>query len=138
MKNFELTPKMLSMGGAFYPTGYALIMFPDEQDAKQVASSLEAMSPNVVTDGKEIMLLTPDALLEKLGGADGESHVPLPSVGTEGETLHKYLALAREGNHGLMIPVRSREATERIMEVVRKVPFTYGQKYGTLVIEDLE
>lgn len=137
MKNFELTPKMLSMGGAFYPTGYAMIMFPDEQDARQVASELEAMTPSV-TGGKEIMLLTPASLLAKLGGADGESHVPLPSVGTEGETLHKYVALAREGNHGLMIPAPSRDATERIMEVVRKVPFSYGQKYSTLVIEDLE
>jgi hypothetical protein len=29
MKHFELTKKMLSMGGVFYPTGYAFIMFPD-------------------------------------------------------------------------------------------------------------
>jgi hypothetical protein len=40
MKHFELTQKMLSMGGVFYPTGYSFIMFPDAEDANQVANEL--------------------------------------------------------------------------------------------------
>lgn len=131
MKHFELTQKMLSMGGVFYPTGYAFIMFPDAEDARQVAHELE-----VASDG--VMLLTPDEIIENISQADGHSDVRLPRVGTEGATVHKYVDLAREGHHALMIPVPNKDTTERIMTVVRRVPFSYAQKYHSLAIEDLE
>ena len=131
MKQFELTKKMISMGGTFYPTGYAFIMFPDAEDARQVAQELEVSS-----DG--VMLLTPQEILTDIGQADGHSDVNLPRVGTEGATVHKYVDLAREGHHALMIPVPNKDATERIMTVVRRVPFSYAQKYHSLAIEDLE
>ncbi|SFU54186.1 hypothetical protein SAMN05216350_102464 [Polaromonas sp. YR568] len=131
MKHFELTKKMLSMGGVFYPTGYAFIMFPDPDDARQVAHELE-----VASDG--VMLLTPDEIIDSISHADGHSDVRLPRVGTEGATVHKYVDLAREGHHALMIPVPNKDTTERIMAVVRRVPFSYAQKYHSLAIEDLE
>lgn len=131
MKNFELTPKMLSLGGVFYPTGYAFIMFPDAASAAQVARELEADHPG-------IMLLTPADILTQIGKADDQSDVALPSVGTEGATVRRYVALAGQGHHALMVPAPSQDATERIMEVVRKVPFSYAQRYHLLVIEDLE
>ena len=133
MKEFELTKKMVSMGGAFYPTGYAVIMFPDEATAKQAAEQLE---PGI--DG--IMHLTPHVILRDIGHVDGEekTSVALPSVGTEGATVQKYVNLARDGHHALMIPVDSNDETERVMTVVRALPFSYGQNYRMLVIEDLE
>ncbi|HAL36884.1 MAG TPA: hypothetical protein DCP03_01675 [Polaromonas sp.] len=131
MKDFELTDKMLSMGGVFYPTGYAFIMFPDIEDARQAARELE-------TGRDDILLLTPASILEEIGKVDGLSDVLLPSVGTEGATVHKYVELAQQGHHALMIPVPSHEATERVMTVVRKLPFSYAQKYHMLAIEDLE
>lgn len=139
MKDFELTPKMLTLGGVFYPTGYAFILFPDLEDAMRVARELEAeveVEVEVGSDG--IMLLTPDAILTQIGKADDQSDVALPSVGTEGATVRKYVDLAREGHYALMIPTPSQEATERIMAVVRQVPFSYAQRYHMLVIEDLE
>lgn len=135
MKDFELTPKMLTLSGVFYPTGYAFILFPDLEDATQVARELEAKM-EVGSDG--IMRLTPDAILTQIGKADDQSDVALPSVGTEGATVRKYVDLAREGHCALMIPTPSQEATERIMAVVRQVPFSYAQRYHLLVIEDLE
>lgn len=131
MKDFELTNKMLSMGGVFYPTGYAFIMFPDIEDAKQVARELETASD-------DIMLLTPASILEEIGKADGHSDLSLPSVGTERATVQKYVELAQQGHHALMIPADSEEAAERVMSVVRKRPFSYAQRYHMLVIEDLE
>jgi hypothetical protein len=89
MKDFELTNKMLSMGGVFYPTGYAFIMFPDIENARQAARELE-------TGRDDILLVTPASILEKIGKADGLSDVLLPSVGTEGATVHKYVELAQE------------------------------------------
>ena len=131
MKDFELTNKMLSMGGVFYPTGYAVIMFPDAADARKVAHELEASN-----DG--IMLLSPETILEEISPADGHSDVHLPRVGTEGATVHKFGDLAREGHYGLMVPVHSGEDTERVMAVVRTVPFSYAQRYHSLAMEDLE
>ncbi|MDP3797493.1 MAG: RNA-binding protein [Polaromonas sp.] len=131
MKDFELTSKMLSMGGVFYPTGYAVIMFPDAADARKVASELEASN-----DG--LMLLSPEIILEEISPADGHSDVHLPPVGTEGATVHKFGDLAREGHYGLMVPVHSGEDTERVMAVVRTVPFSYAQRYHSLAMEDLE
>lgn len=131
MKDFELTKKMLSMGGVFYPTGYAFIMFPDIENARQAARELETVSD-------DIMLLTPASILEEIGKADGHSDLSLPSVGTERATVQKYVELAQQGHHALMIPVDSEEAAERVMSVVRKRPFSYAQRYHMLVIEDLE
>ena len=134
MKPFEMHPKMLTMGGAFYPTGYAFIMFPQAEDVEQVAQKLEASG----IQGDHIMHLTPEAVIRHIGGADGESQVRLPSIGTEGHTVHRYLALAREGHHALMVRAPSDKETEALMNVVHGVPFSFGQKYHMLAIEDLE
>jgi hypothetical protein len=41
MKPFSLDSGMTAMiSGAFYPTGYSMIMFPDEKDAKAVGEQL--------------------------------------------------------------------------------------------------
>ena len=136
MKNFELTPKMLSMGGGFYPTGHAFIMFPDAQDAEKVARRLDREMPH--KPGEEVMLLTPDVIVRQIGRVDGHSHMRLPSVGTEGATVHKYVDLAREGHYAILVPAHSDKETERVMDIVREVPFSYAQRYHILAIEDLE
>ncbi|WP_309682251.1 RNA-binding protein [Polaromonas sp.] len=131
MKDFQLTRKMLSLRGSFYPSGYAFIMFPDVDDARQAARELEPRDD-------EIMLLTPADILRDIGKTEVVSDVALPDVGTEKATTRKYVDLAREGHHALMISTHTRDDTERIMTVVRKLPFSYAQKYHSLAIEDLE
>jgi len=37
-----------------------------------------------------------------------------------------------------MVTVGSAKATERVMSVVRTLPFSYAQRYHLLAIEDLE
>jgi hypothetical protein len=134
MKTFALHPKMLTLTGVFYPTGYAFIMFPEGAQAEQAARELEESG----FDGESIMLLEPDTVLREIGKVDGESDVILPSVGTEGATVQKYVALARQGQHALMVHAPSEKETERVMAVVRKQPFSYAQKYHMLAMEDLE
>lgn len=134
MQAFQMTSKMSTMQGVFYPTGYAFFMFPGAEEAEQAARELEAAGFN----GQDIMLLTPEVILREIGGIDGESSVALPSVGTEGATVHKYIDFAREGHHALMVRAPSDKDTERVMAVVRELPFSYGQKYHMLAIEDLE
>src|SRR3990167_8993675 len=93
MKTFALHPKMLTLQGVFYPTGYAFIMFPEAGQAEQAARELEDQG----FDSQAIMPLTPEDILREIGKVDGDSDVTLPSVGTEGATVQKYVTLAREG-----------------------------------------
>lgn len=134
MKNFQLTSSMQTMGGVFYPKGYAFIMFPDAEAAAQVANTLDqpGLHPG------EVMLLDPPTVLRDIGRVDGESDLALPSVGTEGATVRKYVDLAREGHHAVMVHVAGDEDTERIMQLARQAGFSYGQRYHLLAIEDLE
>ena len=134
MKKFELTPSMLTLGGTFYPKGYAFIMFPERSQAERVAHELGR------TAGQNDPPLFLDAatLLRDIGRVDGESEIDLPSVGTEGATVRKYVGLARQGHCALMVRVDSDEATEHVMKAARSASFSYGQRYHLLAIEDLE
>lgn len=134
MKTFELTPKMLTMGGVFYPTGYAVLLFPEASHAEQAVHALEAAG----FAGNTVMLLPPDTILREIGKVDGDWQPGLPSVGTEGHTVDKYIALAHQGHHGVMVHAPSDKDTQRVLAAVRDTPFTYGQKYHMLAMEDLE
>jgi len=131
---FLMNPKMTTIQGVFYPTGYAFIMFPDAENAEEAAKKIEQAG----FSGQHVMFLTPPVILREIGRIDGESSVELPSVGTEGATVNKYINLARKGHHGLMIKAPSDEDSERLMSVVREFPFSYAQKYHMLAMEDLE
>lgn len=135
MKNFELTPDMLTIGGVFYPRGYAVVMFPSVDLAQKVASEIEGIGNKTSSD---IMLLTPADVIRSIGQVKDDSDVQLPSVGTEGATVRKYVEYARQGHHGLMVAVDSSEAAESLMQAARKASFSYGQRYQLLAIQDLE
>ena len=134
MKPFLLDPKMLTLQDVFYPTGYAFLLFPHEQDASHAAAQLEAAG----FGSDDVMLLTPQVILREIGKVDGESDVALPSVGTEGATVRKYIDLARKGHSAVMVKAPSDDDTERVMSAVGSLPFSYGQKYHMLAMQDLE
>ena len=62
----------------------------------------------------------------------------LPSVGTEGATVRKYVDLARKGHCALMVKIDSDEEAEQVMQVARSASFTYAQRYLLLAMQDLE
>ena len=134
MKNFKLTSDMSTMSGTFYPTGYALIMFPNEALAKRAALEIGDTS----APGNTMMFLDASTVVREIGKVEGDSDIVLPSVGTEGATVRKYVDLAREGHCALMIKVNSDIETERVMQSARNASFSYGQRYHLLAIEDLE
>jgi hypothetical protein len=133
MRPFSLESRMLTMGGVFYPKGYLMVMLPTEQDARQLERELQAGG----YQDEEPMLLEPETILEVVGhtvrNADGSA---MPSVGTEAATIHEYERLARLGQYGMMIHARTEKDTQKVMDAVHHVPFTYAQKYRWLVIED--
>ncbi len=133
MKHFELEPDMLTMRGVFYPTGYMFVMFPTEKDARDAEHALEEDGYS----GESISLLTPQEIQEKIVRTVGSADIPMPSAGTEADTVRRFAELASQGHHALMIHAPTGKETEHIMQVLKDAPISYGQKYRHLVIEDL-
>ena len=134
MKKFELSSDMLTMGGTFYPKGYAFIMFPNAMQAERAATEIG----NTAVLSEPVMFLNAATVLRDIGKVEGDSDVVLPSVGTEGATVRKYVDLARKGHCALMVKVDSDEEAERVMQSARGASFSYGQRYHLLAMEDLE
>ena len=134
MNQFHLEPNMLAtFGGAFYPTGYSMVMFPDAKDAARVGQQLieagfEASAVMSVPAAIILSQITPT-----VSGADD----PLPSAGTEGATVRALTELAQKGHAGLLIKTDDEDIADRLMKVVREVPYSMAQRYRALVIEDL-
>jgi hypothetical protein len=133
LMSFSLDPSMIStLGGHFYPTGYSMVMFPDEATAVSAGEELSAQ-----LEDSEVFLLTPAAILSQITPTESDADDPLPSAGTEGATVRAYTKLAKEGHHGLLVKTPDAETAQRMMEVVRRAPYAMAQRYRALVIEDL-
>ena len=133
MKHFELESSMLTMGGVFYPTGYMVVMLPTEQDARAAERKLEDSG----VMGEKVALLSPQVIQEKIARTVGAADIPLPSAGTEADTVRRFADLASQGHWALMIHAPKGDETVHIMELLKGFPLSYGQKYRQLVIEDL-
>jgi len=133
MKPFTLEPSMVTMRGVFYPTGHMFIMFPSEKDARDAERKLERAG----CSGESISLLTPEDIQQKIARTIGSADMPLPSAGTEAETVRRFARLASQGHYALMIHAPSAEETEHVMSILKDVPISFAQKYRHLVIEDL-
>lgn len=133
MKHFELESSMMTLGGVFYPTGYMVLMLPSEQEARAAATKLEEGG----VAGEKVSLLTPELIQEKIARTVGTADIPLPSAGTEADTVRRFAQLASQGHHALLVHAPHAEESDRVMELLKGCPISYGQKYRQLVIEDL-
>jgi hypothetical protein len=132
MRPFHLDSDMKTMRGVFYPTGWMVLMLPGEQQAREAARLLA--SEGIGEDA--MMLMTPHDIRRELGGASGDDNI-LPSAGSEGDTARRFAELAAQGHHGLMVHAPKAEDSDRVMALLKDSPVSYGQKYRTLVIEDM-
>lgn len=131
MRPFQLDSSMKTMRGVFYPTGWMMLMFPGEQEARGAAQVLEDRG---FADG-DVMLVTPADFRREILGAAGDDDI-LPSAGTEGDTVRRFAEFAREGQHALMVHAPD-AGSEEILESLHDYPISYGQKWRKLVIEDI-
>ena len=132
MRPFQLLDSMKTMRGVFYPTGWTVLMFPGEQDARDAARRLH--DGGIGED--DVMLVTPQDFRSQILGAAGDDDM-LPSAGTEGDTVRRFAELAAQGHYGLMVHPRSHETADHLLDILQGAPISYGQKYRTLVIEDI-
>lgn len=134
MKHFTLTSHMTAaVGGAFYPRGHSVVMFPDAADASRVGHQLIENG----FSGDEVYLIPPHIVLEQITPTVHDSDSPLPSAGTDAATVRAYTKLAREGHTALLVRTQDEATANRLMVLVREVPYSIAQRYRTLVIEDL-
>lgn len=135
MKKFKLDNHMTALiGGGFYPTGHSMILFPDPEDASRIGHRL---IEHGVVNGDEVYLVSPQDILEQIAPTTKGADYPLPSAGTEAATVRNYVRLARDGHAALLVKTRDEVVAERVMEVVRQVPYSAAERYRRLVIEDL-
>jgi hypothetical protein len=131
MKPFQVDSSMKTLGGTFYPKGWMVLMFPSEQVARDAAKKLA--DAHVQGD---VMLVTPQDLRTHILATAADEAI-LPSAGSEGDTVRRFAELAAQGQHGLMVHAPSHDDSERVMQALQGLPISYGQKYRTLVIEDV-
>lgn len=132
MKPFHLESAMQTMRGVFYPTGWMVLMFPGEEAARGAGRRLE--ESGLAEDA--VLLLTPADFLRDVVGATGDEGI-MPSAGTEGDTVRRFAELARQGHYGLMVHAPHAEDSDRVTDLLKDAPISYGQKYRKLVIEDI-
>lgn len=132
MRPFHLEPKMKSMSGVFYPTGWMLLMFPGEQQARDAGQKL---ADTGLADG-DVLLLTPEDIRRDIADSAGDD-AALPSAGTEGDTVRRFAELADQGHYGLMVHAPKPEDAERAKAALGDAPISYGQTWRKLIIEDV-
>jgi hypothetical protein len=123
---------MRTLRGTFYPTGWMVLLFPGEQQARDAARQLAGAG----IGEDRLMLMTPQEFQREIAGTAGDDGI-LPSAGTEGDTVRKMAQLVAQGHHGLFVHAPDHADSDRVMEILRDVPMSFGQKYRTLVIEDI-
>lgn len=135
MKNFVLTSDMLAtLGGAFYPSGHSMLMFPDAKQAQQAANQLVERG---AFTSDAIAYIPPDVLLSQISPTVADADNPLPSPGTDGATVRAFTALAREGHAALLVATPDDETRDAMMAALEGIRPSMAQRYRALVIEDL-
>jgi hypothetical protein len=133
LKEFQLSQDMLSLGGQFYPTGHIVAMFPDEDAARAAARALaDARVPE-----DDVSLIRPEAMMRDVVRTVGTADIPLPSPGTEADTVRRFSELAAQGHHALLIHVSREHDRDEVMAALRDHRPSHAQYYRRLVIEDL-
>ena len=132
MRPFHIDDSMKTLRGVFYPTGWMVLMFEGEQHAREAVRTLEQNG----FGGDAMMLMSPQDVKRELMGTEGDNAI-LPSAGTEGDTVRKIVECASRGHHGLMVHAPHGEDSDRVVELLKGAPISYGQKYRKLVIEDI-
>ncbi len=130
--SFSFMDSMTTMGGVFYPKDYIVAMVWSEEHAKEVKERLYSRQY-----GFEAHLLEPKEVIRHIGRLDPDSKIDLPSVGTEGATVKKYVDLAREGHWAILVKAPNDEDAAAVVQALKTVPFSYAQRYHLLAMEDI-
>ena len=132
MHAFHLEPRMMSFLGGFYPTGHCFLMVPSQDHARRAEAALVKAGH----DPDEISLLEPVDVIALARRFDRHDGVMLPSFGNE-ETTRHFAELARQGHHGLLVPARTHEVCECLLDALKDIGLPCAVHYRRFLVEDL-
>ena len=119
--------------GIFYPTGWVVIAFPEIGSADRVRSDLLIGG----YDDEECRLIRGD---EVIPSAEGQLHHAnwFGTLGKADEALQLHVAAAKGGSAFLVVYAPTEDEAERVMKVVRRVPFDFAHRYRRFAIQDMK
>ena len=119
--------------GIFYPTGWIVVAFPETRSAEQVRSDLLTGG----YDEEECRLVRSDEVIPAARHQLDDSSW-LGRLGKADEMLQRHLAAARRGSAFLVIFAPTDDEAERVMKVVRRVPFDFAHRYRRFAIQEMQ
>lgn len=117
--------------GIFYPQGHIVVAFPSHDDAVRVQKDL-------ITGGydREDCAVYRSGEVAKASEQNLENHTGwLARLGKSDEMVKKHLAAAKHGDAFAVIYAPSDIEAERVMNVVRRVPFEFAHRYRRFAIQ---
>ncbi|GAB2474135.1 MAG: hypothetical protein ACN6O3_05940 [Comamonas sp.] len=134
MQTLTVTSHMRArIGGAFYPTGFSMVMYPTEDAAHGAADRLV----DAGFSAADIFWVPPSVVLTEIAPTVTASEGLFPSMGSDGPTIREFARLARDGHFGLLVRTGEVEDRNRLSGAIRGTPYAIAQRYASLVIEDL-
>lgn len=119
--------------GIFYPSGWTVVAFATEDAAQRVRRDL-------LTGGyseDDCRMLRPEQVIPAAKGQLNDAGF-LAQLGMADDMVARHLAAAKRGGTFLVIYAPSDPEAERVMTVVRRVPFDFAHRYRRLAIEELK
>lgn len=120
--------------GIFYPLGYLVVAFPEQENARQVQRDLmtggydpadcEFYTCEEVVEGAQRNLAGNKGFLARLGWSD--------------EAVKTHLEAAKQGSAFLLVYAPGDTDSARAMNVIRRVPFDFAHRYQRFSIEKLQ
>jgi hypothetical protein len=126
-------PKLPTEFGIFYPTGWMVVAFKDKSDADRVQRDLRAGG----YEAEDCMLLSADDVIPAAKG-QLENADWLARLGKADEMVETHLRAARGGSTFVVVSAPTDAEAERVMNVVRRVPFQFAHRYRRFAIETLK
>ncbi len=134
MQNQDGKPSKTTDFGVFYPLGHIVVAFPKYEDALGVQQDLVVggydLADCVIHKSEEVAAAAASNLRESTGW--------LARLGKSDEAVQAHLNAAKQGATFMLIYAPGDTDAERVMNVVRRVPFELAHRYRRLAIEDLK
>lgn len=117
--------------GIFYPMGHIVVAFPAYDDAARVQQDLMTGG----YDREDAAVYRCDEVV-KASEQNLENHTGwLARLGKSDEMVKRHLAAAKQGAAFAVIYAPSDIEAERVMNVVRRVPFSFAHRYRRFAIQ---
>jgi hypothetical protein len=119
--------------GIFYPTGWIVAAFPQQESAEQVRRDLFAGG----YDEGDCKLVSGQQVVPSAQGQLDDAGW-LARLGKADEYVQEHLKAAKGGSTFLIVYAPSDSEADRVMNVIRRVPFDFVHRYRRFAIQTMK